>query len=98
MAYANGSSAGWCPPIVVPAKAGTTPSGDDATEQWVPAFAGTTNVIGAGIRSEPLTCQLASAAQVQHANQGEQAAGRIVVDRDLAGQPLGQEFRPLVMQ
>src|SRR5437764_516990 len=40
----------------------------------------------------------ASAAQVQHANQREQAARRIMVDRHPAGQALGQQFRTLIVQ
>ena len=39
-----------------------------------------------------------STAQVQHADQREQAARRIVIDRDFAGQPVGEQFRALVMQ
>src|SRR5215471_9654926 len=40
----------------------------------------------------------ASAAQVQHADQREQAARRVVVDRDLAGEAFRQQFRALVVQ
>src|SRR5947199_10726085 len=39
-----------------------------------------------------------SAAQVQHANQREQAARRIMVDRHPAGHALGQQFRTLIVQ
>src|ERR1700730_14606478 len=39
-----------------------------------------------------------SATQVQHANQREQAAGGVVVDRHLAGEALGQQLRAFIMQ
>src|SRR5579875_38320 len=39
-----------------------------------------------------------SAAQMQHANQREQASRRAMIERHLVGQPLGQQRRALVMQ